>query len=112
MLNCKLCQGTFTTELAYYYHNFRSHKPKKECLDCKVCGKTARNIMNFKRHILITHGGYTHTCPICGKRSGHFSKTSREDNLQQLIEKARTSFKMHMITYHDDGQEGPHSIAR
>ena len=69
-------------------------------------------MMNFKRHILITHGGFLHTCAICRKQVGHFSKTSKEDNLQTLIEKARTSFKTHMIAHHDDGQEGPWSIAR
>ena len=50
--SCHLCPGAFTSDLAYYYHHFRSHRPKSEILDCKVCGKTAKNMMMFKRHVL------------------------------------------------------------
>ena len=50
--SCQLCPGAFTSDLAYYYHHFRSHRPKSEILDCKVCGKTAKNMMMFKRHVL------------------------------------------------------------
>ena len=50
--SCQLCPGAFTSDLAYFYHHFRSHRPKSEILDCKVCGKTAKNMMMFKRHVL------------------------------------------------------------
>ena len=70
LLKCDLCHGGFSSELAFYYHYFESHKPSRECLDCKVCGKLSLNVMDFKRHILIIHGGYTHACYICGKRYG------------------------------------------
>jgi len=69
-LKCQLCPGGFSSEFAFYYHYFESHKPSREALDCKVCGKLAANVMDFKRHILIIHGGYTHSCFLCGKRYG------------------------------------------
>ena len=107
LLKCRLCPGAFTSELAFYYHNYESHKPKKDCLGCKICGKQATDIMDFKKHVLIIHGGYTHACPICEKRVGHFSKNTEEN----LTSKAREAFKMH-LAQHCDGTEGSIFIGR
>ena len=34
-LKCQLCPGGFSSEFAFYYHYFESHKPSRETLDCK-----------------------------------------------------------------------------
>ena len=70
-LKCKLCPAAFYTIFAFYYHIYENHKPMKESLECQICGKSLPNVMDFKRHILIIHGGYTHACLICGKRYGY-----------------------------------------
>lgn len=65
---CGQCPGIFSNEAAFHFHQSETHKPSS--LQCQICGKSASNLMDFKRHILIIHGGYTHACIICGKRYG------------------------------------------
>ena len=69
-LNCKFCPGTFFTDVAFYFHVHESHKPQQNCLKCQKCGKILANSMDFKRHILVSHGEYTYSCILCGKRYG------------------------------------------
>lgn len=69
-LKCQLCPGAFQSEIAFYAHHLESHKPSQSCLQCTVCGKVSANIMEFKRHVLMIHGGFTHVCIVCGKRYG------------------------------------------
>ena len=70
LLKCDLCPGTFTTDFCYWFHKYENHKRTSEKLKCPVCSKTMANPMDFKRHILIIHGGFTHSCLLCGKRYG------------------------------------------
>jgi hypothetical protein len=71
-LMCNRCPGAFANELAYWMHMFESHKRPKWALECPVCGKKSTGAMDFKRHVLIIHGGYTHACLICSKRYRYF----------------------------------------
>ena len=67
-LKCDLCPSSFSHEFSYWYHKYDSHRRKKTHLKCPVCSKLTTNPMDFKRHILIIHGGFTHACILCGKR--------------------------------------------
>ena len=66
--SCDFCFSAFDSEFAYYYHFLEYHKPMPSVLQCLVCGLKAANPMDFKRHILISHGGFSHLCLICNKR--------------------------------------------
>ena len=68
--------------------------------------KTFFGLVNF----FITHN---FKCPFCEKRRGHFSSVSKkEDNIQTFLEKPRTAFKTHLMTYHENASEPSYSIAR
>ena len=68
--------------------------------------------MTFKRHVLVLHGGFRMQCPFCRKQVGNFNKASKEERMEKLLEYSRTGLKIHLATYHTDGSEKPHSIAR
>ena len=68
-LKCDLCPGKFSIDFSFWFHKYESHRRhNNKDLKCPVCSKTLANPMDFKRHILIIHGGFTHKCLHCGKR--------------------------------------------
>ena len=71
LIQCQKCPGSFLTEFSFYFHHLETHSSgrsqKDSSFKCSDCGKSGFTGMDFKRHILIHHGGFTYACPLCGK---------------------------------------------